>query len=48
MFMHYFTAIFVDYVWTFYIFVNTIQKIVHFSDDFYSDGTLMLTKIAVN
>jgi hypothetical protein len=37
----------VDYVWKLCFFVGTIHRICHFSDDFYSDSTLILTKIAV-
>jgi hypothetical protein len=37
----------VDYVWKLRSYVGTMQKISLFSDDFYSDSTLILIAIAI-
>jgi hypothetical protein len=37
----------VDYMWKLCFYVGTMQRICFFSDDFYSDSTLILTTIAV-
>jgi hypothetical protein len=37
----------VDYVWKLCFYIGTIQRICLFSDDFYSEKFLILTKISV-